>query len=131
MLDTNILSDLIRNPTGRVFRRLDAMLPDTACTSIVVAAEIRYGLTKGVSERLRRQTELILEAMEILPLKPPVDTHYGAIRTALDRAGQPIGANDLFIAAHARCLGLTLVTANVREFSRVPDLRIENWLAAA
>jgi tRNA(fMet)-specific endonuclease VapC len=130
MLDTNILSDLIRNPAGNVFHRLEEVLPATACTSIIVAAEIRYGMTRGVSARLQRQANMILDALDILALEPPVDAHYGAIRAVLERAGQTIGANDLLIAAHARCLNLTLVTANVREFSRVPDLRIENWLSA-
>jgi len=71
---------------------------------------------------------LVLAALDILPLKPPVDEHYGEIRAYLNRTGQPIGWNDLFIAAHARALELTLVTANVREFSRVPGLHVENWL---
>ena len=128
LLDTNILSDLIRNPTGTVFHRIEAVLPSTVCTSIIVAAEIRYGLAKGASLRLQRQADRILGVLDILPLEPPVDSHYGAIRAALDRAGQPICANDLLIAAHARCLNLILVTANVREFSRVPDLQVENWL---
>ena len=66
--------------------------------------------------------------MDILPLEKPVDLHYGEIRAFLSRAGKPIGGNDLFIAAHASALDLTLVSANIREFSRVPGLRVENWL---
>lgn len=128
LLDTNILSDLIRDPTGRVFHCLQQVLPATACTSIIVAAEIRYGLAKGVSARLRRQAGIILDALDVLPLEPPVDAHYGAIGALLERAGQPIGANDLWIAAQARVLNLTLITANVWEFSRVPGLRVANWL---
>jgi tRNA(fMet)-specific endonuclease VapC len=130
MLDTNIVSDLIRRPGGAVFQHLERVLPDTACTSIVVAAEIRYGLASGASDAIRQQAEVILGAMDILPLEPPLDEHYGDIRAFLKRSGQPIGANDLFIAAHARALGMILVTANVREFSRVPDLQVENWLSA-
>lgn len=128
LLDTNILSHLIRNPSGPVFEYLESILPATACTSIVVSAEIHYGLRKGASDRLRIQAEKVLEVVDILPLEKPVDIHYGEIRTFLNRAGTPIGGNDLFIAAHALALDLTLVTANVREFSRVPKLRVENWL---
>ena len=128
LLDTNILSHLIRNPSGAVFDNLKSILPMTACTSIIVAAEIRFGLRKGASEKLRIQAEKVLEAMDILPLEKPVDAHYGKIRAFLNRAGKPIGGNDLFIAAHALALDLTLVSANVREFSRVPELRVENWL---
>ena len=130
LLDTNILSHLIRNPFGPVFDRLKSILPATACTSIIVSAEIRFGLRKGASKKLQIQAEKVLEAMamDILPLEKPVDLHYGEIRAFLNQTGKPIGGNDLFIAAHARALDLTLVSANVREFSRVPGLRVENWL---
>lgn len=72
-----------------------------------------------------------MAAMPILPLEAPADEYYGAIRHQLERAGTPIGPNDLLIAAHARALGLTLVTDNVREFTRVPQLSVENWLNTA
>ena len=128
LLDTNILSNLIRNPSGPVFDRLKSILPATACTSIIVSAEIHFGLSKGASKKLQVQAEKVLEVIDILPLEKPVDLHYGEIRARLNQAGKPIGGNDLFIAAHARALDLTLVSANVREFSRVPSLRVENWL---
>jgi tRNA(fMet)-specific endonuclease VapC len=128
LLDTNILSHLIRNPSGPVFVHLESILPATACTSIIVSAEIHFGLCKGASENLRIQAEKVLEVLDILPLEKPVDVHYGEIRAFLSRKGTPIGGNDLFIAAHARALDLTLVSDNVREFSRVPRLRVENWL---
>ena len=98
------------------------------CTSIVVACELRFGATKSGSQRLARQLELVLGELEILPLEVPVEEHYADIRNALERAGTPIGPNDLLIAAHARSLGLTLVTANLGEFIRVPGLLVENWL---
>ena len=128
LLDTNILSHLIKNPKGPVKERLEAIQPATACTSIVVSAEIHFGLNKGASDRLKRQALRVLAMMDILPLISPVDQHYGEIRADLNRKGQPIGWNDLWIAAHARALHLTLVTGNVGEFSRVKDLRVENWL---
>ena len=128
LLDTNILSHLIRNPSGPVFDCLRSILPATACTSIMVSAEIHFGLRKGASKKLQIQAEKVLEVMDILSLEKPVDLHYGEIRAFLNQAGKPIGGNDLFIAAHALALDLTLVSANVREFSRVPILRVENWL---
>jgi len=128
LLDTNILSHLIRNPTGTVFDYLESILPATACTSIIVSAEIRFGLCKGASEKLHIQAEKVLGVLDILPLEKPVDEHYGQIRAHLNQAGKPIGGNDLLIAAHALSLDLTLVSANLREFTRVPSLRVENWL---
>jgi tRNA(fMet)-specific endonuclease VapC len=128
LLDTNIISQLIRYPKGPVLTRLESILPSTACTSIIVSAEIHFGLKKKASVKLVQQAKQILSVMEILPLESPVDEHYGKIRTYLNRMGLPIGWNDLLIAAHARTLDLILVTDNIREFSRVPDLKVENWL---
>ena len=130
LLDTNIITALVREPQGAVYRQLLARQPATACTSIVVAAEIHFGLCKGVSERLRTQVLAILDSLDILPLEAPVELHYGEIRADLQRRGQPIGHNDLLIAAQARALGLILVTNNLREFERVPGLQLENWLQA-
>ncbi|WP_422022296.1 PIN domain-containing protein [Pyruvatibacter mobilis] len=79
-------------------------------------------------ERLTRQFDAILSRLAVLSLDAPMDDAYAAIRTHLERAGTPIGGNDLQIAAQARSLGLTVITANVGEFSRVPDLAIETWL---
>ena len=129
LLDTNIISALVKTPNGAVFAHLRARLPATACTSIVIAAEIHYGLSKGVTSKLRKQVELVLAAFDVLPLETPADQHYGDIRAYLQQRGQPIGQNDLLIAAHARALGLTLVTNNVREFEKVPGLKVENWLS--
>jgi tRNA(fMet)-specific endonuclease VapC len=129
LLDTNILSDLIRHPRGTVANRISSVGEDTVCTSIVVAAELRYGAEKSRSRKLADRVGLILSALEVLPLEPPADRHYGAIRQQLTRQGTPIGPNDLLIAAHALTLDLIVVTANEREFTRVPSLRIENWLS--
>jgi tRNA(fMet)-specific endonuclease VapC len=131
LLDTNIVSALIKAPRGVVFERLQAAMPATSCTSIVVTSEIRFGINKGVSEKLRVQALQVIAALDVLPLDAPVDRHYGEIRAHLQRMGEPIGQNDLFIAAHARALGLVLVTNNVREFDKVPGLDVENWLAPA
>ena len=128
LLDTNILSDLVRRPQGIVARRIAEVSETAVCTSVIVAAELRYGAAKKGSDRLATQVDAILARLQILGLDPPVDEAYAAIRTHLERVGTPIGANDLLIAAQARCLGLVMVTANQAEFARVPDLRIEDWL---
>ena len=130
LLDTNILSDLVRRPQGVVAQRLAEIGDDRAATSIIVAAELRYGAAKKGSDRLTRQVELVLAALPVLVLEAPLDATYASIRAGLERSGTPIGGNDLLIAAHAMTLDLTLVTANVSEFRRVPYLRVENWLEA-
>ena len=129
LLDTNILSDLIRNPAGRAARRLAVVGETTVCTSIVVACELRYGAAKKGSPQLSERVEVILESLEVLPLDKEADRRYAEIRLHLERLGKPIGPNDLLIAAHARALDLTLVTDNVEEFGRVPGLSTEAWLA--
>ena len=129
LLDTNVLSDLVRQPQGNVAAGISAAGEDKVCTSIVVAAELRFGAEKSGSPRLKDRVELILSALDILALEPPADRHYGKIRHHLQCQGIPIGSNDLLIAAQARALDLTIVTANAREFSRVPGLKVENWLA--
>ena len=129
LLDTNILSDLILNPQGAVARWISSAGESTVCTSIVVAAELRFGAEKSGSSKLADRIDLILSALDILPLETPADRHYGEIRQHLASQGTPIGPNDLLIAAQALALGLTVVTANVQEFSRVPGLGVENWLA--
>ncbi len=129
LLDTNILSDLVRDPQGTVASRISSAGEGTVCTSIVVAAELRFGAAKSGSSRLADRVDLLLSALNVLPLESPADRHYGEIRQQLTRRGTPIGPNDLLIASHALTLDLTMVTANAGEFSRVPGLRIENWLS--
>ena len=127
LLDTNVLSALIREPQGPIAQRIAAAGEETVCTSVLVAAELRYGAHKSGSVRLAERVDLILSTLEILPLEVPADRHYGDIRQRLARLGTPIGPNGLLIAAQARSLDLTVVTANEREFARVPGLRVENW----
>ena len=129
MLDTNIISDLIRNPKGKAARRIAKVGETNICTSIIVAAELRYGCAKSGSERLMKVVEDLLGEIDVLPFDVPADADYGAIRAALEVAGRPIGANDLLIAAHARAAGTTIVTANADEFKRIHGLNVENWLA--
>jgi len=129
LLDTSILSDLIRNPQGRAARRIAKVGENSVCTSIIVAAELRYGCAKSGSMRLSKAVEDLLGEIDVLPFEVPADSDYGAIRASLESAGTPIGSNDLLIAAHAQALGATIVTANAGEFGRVRGLKVENWLA--
>ena len=128
LLDTNTLSDLVRNPQGAVATQITKAGEATISTSIIVAAELRYGAIKSNSVKLSQRIDLILSAVEILPLETPTDRHYAALRHHLTNEGSLIGPNNLLIAAHALASDLTVVTANIGEFSRVPGLKVENWL---
>jgi tRNA(fMet)-specific endonuclease VapC len=128
MLDTNIVSDLIKNPQGRAATKIAEIGESNVATSIIVAAELRFGIAKRGSPILTMQVEGILDALTVLPLQAPTDKSYAQVRAALEQIGQIIGSNDLFIAAHALSTGCVLVTGNVGEFERVEGLVVENWL---
>lgn len=130
LLDTNIVSDLVRHPQGRISAQIGEVGEAQVCTSIIVAAELRYGAAKKGSARLAAQLEAVLDALDVLPFAAPADTAYGLIRARLEEIGKPIGGNDLLIAAQAVALGYTIVTDNEREFARVEGLSRENWLKA-
>lgn len=129
LLDTNILSALIRDPAGSAVEHLRRCGDAAVCTSIVVAGELRFGARKRGSERLAKRVEALLAAMPVLGIDTEVDRRYAEIRWALEKAGTPIGPNDLWIAAQALHANLSLVTANESEFQRVAGLKVENWLA--
>lgn len=129
MLDTNIISDLIKNPQGKAAARIEKVGADKVCTSIIVAAELRYGCAKSGSKRLLKVVDDLLSEIDVLPFDIPADSHYAGIRSELEQAGKPIGGNDLLIAAHAYVSGATIVTANADEFKRVRGLNVENWLS--
>jgi len=128
LLDTNIVSDAMRNPQGAVRRKLDEVDEEEVFIDVVVLCELRYGIRKRDSIKLTAQLDEILLALEVIPLTEDMDSHYADIRTGLERAGTPIGPHDLLIAAHARALDVTPVTDRVEEFRRVPGLKVENWL---
>ena len=130
LLDTDVVSDLVRNPQGRAARHIAEVGERAVCTSVIVAGELWYGAARRASQRLKTQLEAILEAIEILPIESPVERVYGRLRADLEKKGQPIGGNDLLIAAQSMSLGLTLVTDNEREFSRIAELLCENWVRA-
>ncbi|MEN9579950.1 MAG: hypothetical protein RJA70_2959 [Pseudomonadota bacterium] len=127
LLDTNVISRLMKEPTGISAQRLFRTGDDRVCTSVVVACELRFGVALRGSERLAVAVERVLESIVVLPLDQPADEHYARILNDLQNSGTLIGPNDLLIAAQARSLGLTLVTENEREFRRVSELQVENW----
>lgn len=129
LLDTNSLSDAVRQPRGRINKRIAQVGAGAVVTSIIVAAEARFGAARSGSARLATQLEIVLAHMIVLPFEAPADLRYAEIRANLQARGLAIGANDLLIAAHAVALGCVLVTANEREFRRVEGLVVENWLA--
>jgi len=118
----------VRKPQGRVAQHIRKVGEAQVCTSIIVAAELRYGAARKGSPRLTAQLEAVLGALEILPLETPAHEAYGLLRTRLERAGKLIGANDLLIATQAIALGLTLVTDNEEAFGGIEGLPRENWL---
>lgn len=128
LLDTNIISDLIRNPSGATARHIEQVEAKDIFTSIIVAAELRYGCAKKGSAKLTENVKRLLAIIPALPLEMPADSEYGRIRAELEATGQTIGMNDLLIAAQAYTLGMTLVTDNLREFSRIRGLKVESWL---
>ena len=132
LLDTNILSDPVHHPrSGTAARQLALVRAhggQDISTSIIAAAELRYGVAKRGSTRLARQVETVLGVLDVLPFEAPADVIYGRLRTDLERRGQPMGGSDLLIAAHALAAQLTLVTDD-RGFARISELLRENWLA--
>jgi len=130
LFDTNIISDLVRHPRGRVAERLAEVGEENVCTSIIVAAEIRFVTLKKGSAKLARQLKEICDAIDILPFDHAAANSYAIVRWQLEATGRPIGANDLLIAAHALAADCTLVTNNMREFQRIERLVLENWLEA-
>lgn len=128
MLDTNIISDLLRDPAGNAVQCIADVGPDAICVSIITAAELRYGCARKGSAKLFANVAAILESVQVLAFDVPSDAEYGDLRAELEAAGTPIGPNDMLIAAHARAVGAILVTGNTSEFSRVRGLQVENWL---
>ena len=128
MLDTGISSYIMKRSHPAVLRRLQATHPHDVCVSVITKAELLYGV--AISQR-QAQDQAALDAylqhVEVLPYPDHAALHYAEIRAGLKKSGAMIGANDLFIAAHARSLSHILVSNNVREFSQVPGLSLENW----
>jgi tRNA(fMet)-specific endonuclease VapC len=128
LLDTNAISALIKHPDGKAAKRVAALKAGELGTSIIVSAELKFGYLKKSSKRLEAMIEGLLADFEIAPWEAPADLAYARLRAELEMRGRPIGQNDMLIAAHALVLNAILVTDNDKEFSRVPGLKVENWV---
>jgi tRNA(fMet)-specific endonuclease VapC len=130
LLDTNICIYIIKQKPQQVLNRFQTLnLSDIGVSSITVA-ELEYGAYKSQRiEQNRIALGQFLMPLEVLPFDEQSTQIYGSLRAALERQGNIIGAMDLLIAAQAKSLGLTLVTNNISEFSRIPDLKLQNWVA--
>jgi len=126
LLDTNAISEAVRNPHGPLAARIAAADSDDLCTSAIVVAELRHGLAKKPSERLRASIEAVLAVLAIESFGPEAAQAYGDLRARLEIAGQSMSANDTLIAAHAIALGCAVVTDD-GAFGHPPGLAVENW----
>lgn len=129
MLDTNICIYAIKNRPASVLEALRSHEAAGIGVSSITVAELYFGVAKSASSRNMKALEHFLEPLEIADFDPRAAQVYGDVRNRLERMGMPIGPLDTQIAAHAIALRVTLVTNNLREFSRVPDLKLENWVA--
>jgi len=129
LLDTNICIYVARSQPATVARRFARAAPGSLGISIITWGELCFGAAKSNdSARAHVLLEQFARVVEVLPLPEEAGRHYGEVRAALQRAGTPIGNNDLWIAAHALALAVPLVSNNLREFERVPGLKLENWV---
>ena len=130
LLDTNICIYIAKHNPPAVRARFEEHTADALAMSVITMGELRYGAEKSQARKKAVAALAHLQGLiQVVPLTDSVATHYGDIRSTLERAGKPIGNNDLWIAAHARAEGWTLVTNNEREFLRVKGLAVENWAA--
>lgn len=130
MLDTDICIEALRRRSEPLLRRLREHSPEEIAVSVITEAELRFGAMKSSSpERNGAAAEAFLQSFSILPFARDYVLIYARLRAGLERSGTRIGALDMLIAAQAVALDATVVTNNLREFTRVPGLRVENWLA--
>ena len=129
MLDTNIVIYVIKHKPESVLQKFQSLEPSDFCISSITLAEIEYGISKSSRpDRNRFAFDMFISGIDILSFDDAAASEYGPIRAGLERKGTPIGSNDMLIAAHAKSLGFTIVTNNVREFERVEGLKVENWV---
>jgi tRNA(fMet)-specific endonuclease VapC len=128
LLDTNIISNIVKFPRGPAARRLREVSGEEIGTSVIVCAELRFGCRKIDAKRLERDYDVFLDSIQVEDWCAPLDSLYADVRKAAESKGTSVGAMDLLIASQALALDAILVTGNEREFSYVPGLKVENWL---
>ncbi len=126
LLDTNAISHAVRHPEGPVAQRISRQEP-TVLTSVIVEAELRFGIARKPTSRIAERIALFLKDIEVLPFDSIAAEHYGDIRAQLSALGEQVGAMDTLIAGHARSREMCVVTHNVAHFQRIPNLAWENW----
>ena len=132
LLDTNICIDIARERPPQVRQRFEELAPGEAAISVITWGELRYGAEKSAHrESVVQSLDEFAALVPVQPLPKTAGQGYGVLRAALEASGTPIGNNDLWIAAHALAAGLTLITNNEREFRRVQELKVENWVASS
>ena len=131
LLDTNILSELLRHPTGRIRRKLDSAPEGSIYTSMLVACEMLFGAKRAGRATLQTDVKRVLASLPVSDVPATAATHYANVAVSLERAGLGIGIFDTMIAAHALADGATVVTANEKHFRRVEGLAVENWMRNA
>jgi len=129
LLDTNICIYIAKQRPPTVLARLEKLAPGAVAMSVITFGELQFGANRSQYRQKALDTlDTLTLAVPVLPMDEETGRHYGEIRAELQRLGTPVGNNDLWIAAHARSKVLVLVTNNEREFARVPDLEVENWV---
>ncbi len=129
LLDTNICSYILKNRPASVKQKFDEVGAEHLCISSVVLAELYYGAARHPkSVIIRKEIDDFVSRLVVVAWDEHAANHYGAIRAALEKAGTPVGAMDMLISAHARSMGATLVTNNLREFERINGLLVQNWV---
>lgn len=130
LLDTDTFSEIVKGNNSAVVKRMAAIRVSDVALSVITRGEIMLGLQlKAPKAVAKKRLERLLDMIDTLPLTSEVAEHYGQLRARLRQQGTPIGPNDLWIAAHALALDLTLVSNNTREFSRVRGLNLESWVS--
>ncbi len=128
LLDTNIISDLMRNPEGRVAGKIAEVGEKNIFTSVIAIGEVRYGIEKRGSKKHAAALKTLLPFINPEPWKAPADRHYATIRLAIEAMGLPVGQLDMFLGAQALASDAVFVTANEKHFRHMPGLTVENWL---
>lgn len=131
LLDTNIVSELIKNPFGIIRARIDHVGADNVFMSVIVAGELQFGVINRGSRRLQQRVHDAFNYIPVWPMPITVGEYYGPLRHDLNQRGLPISANDMWIAAHALAENAILVSNNIREFARITNLKVENWMQSA
>jgi tRNA(fMet)-specific endonuclease VapC len=128
LLDTNIISQMMRDPGGIVTQKIATVGEKSVFTSLLAIAEVRFGIEKKQSQKLAKALDWLLPFLSVEPWTDPADRHYAALRADIEAKGLPVDQLDMLLAAQALADGATMVTDNEKHFRHIPGLKVENWL---